>query len=132
MGFQYLPLSEANIVRHHTEGWCVSRPLVYSETVRMTVCPSDGSSLALHSFYLLTNINHQVRSSTYQLFWRPLLTNTDILWIFLLKYLEVNLSSIANPAQKRNCFFSTKSKRTAVFSQENVPYPQCHDSNSSI
>ena len=79
MGFQYIPLSEANIVRHHTEAWCVSRPLVYSETVRLTVCPSDGSSLALHSFYLLTNINHQVRSSTYQLFWQPLLTNTDIL-----------------------------------------------------
>ena len=79
MGFQYIPLSEAYIERHHTEAWCVSRPLVYSETVRLTVCPSDGSSLALHSFYLLTNINHQVRSSTYQLFWQPLLTNTDIL-----------------------------------------------------
>ena len=65
-------------MRHHTGAWCVSRPLVYSETVRLTVCPSDGSSLALHSFYLLTNINHQVRASTYQLFWRPLLANTDI------------------------------------------------------
>ena len=111
MGFQYIPLSEANIVRHHTEAWCVSRPLVYSETVRLTVCPSDGSSFALHSFYLLTNINHQVRASTYQLFWRPLLANTDISF----KILKTEFVKPSKSCPKEELWFLVN-QNTALFS----------------
>ena len=87
---------------------CVATTCIFRD------CPTDRLSvwrILPRPSLLLSSYQHQPPGSFVYLsaFSATTLKNTDILKTFLQKYLEVNLLSLGNPAQKKRCgFWSTR------------------------